>query len=95
VGEIYHLSPDSGIAVRTVVESIARRLSRRFEDVVEVVDERPGQDAAYVIDSSRARSELGWKPAIDFAHGIDEVVEWVEEYWNEIERSPLEYQHKE
>ena len=32
-----------------------RPLGRNFEDAVEIVAERPGQDAAYVIDSTKAR----------------------------------------
>ena len=95
VGEVYHLSPDAGIRVRDVVESIARRLNKPFADVTEVVDERPGQDAAYVIDSTRARGELGWQPRVDFETGIAEVVEWVNDHWPEIERQPLEYIHRE
>lgn len=93
-GEIYHLSPHEGIAVRRVVETIAERSGKTLEEVADVVDERPGQDAAYVIDSSRARRELGWAPQIDFAQGIDEVVRWVEDYWMEILQQPLNYQHK-
>jgi dTDP-glucose 4,6-dehydratase len=58
------------------------------------VEERPGQDAAYVIDSSRARTELGWSPQISLEDGLAEVVAWVEQYWDEIIKQPLEYQHK-
>ncbi len=94
VGEIYHLSPDEGIAVRRVVETIAQRSGKTLEAVADIVDERPGQDAAYVIDSSRARTELGWSPRIEFSEGIDEVVQWVEDYWEEILQQPLDYQHK-
>ncbi len=94
VGEIYHLSPDEGIAVRRVVETIAQRSGKTLEEVADIVDERPGQDAAYVIDSSRARRSLGWSPQIDFSEGIDEVVQWVEDYWDEILQQPLGYQHK-
>jgi dTDP-glucose 4,6-dehydratase len=94
-GEIYHLSPDAGMRVRDVVELIAQRMNKRLEDVAEVVDERPGQDAAYVIDSTRARRELRWRPTIDFEIGIAEVVDWVDQYWPEIQTQCLEYQHRE
>lgn len=94
MGNIYHLSPSTGIAVRDVVRTIAGRLGKPFEQVAAIVDERPGQDAAYVIDSTRARTELGWKPDVGLQTGIDEVVRWVEEYWDEIATQPLEYQHK-
>lgn len=93
-GEIYHLSPDEGIAVRRVVETIAQQFGKTLDEVADIVDERPGQDAAYVIDSTRARQKLGWAPQIGFAEGIDDVVRWVEEYWQEILQQPLDYQHK-
>jgi dTDP-glucose 4,6-dehydratase len=94
VGEIYHLSPDAGVSVRQVVETLAKRLGVDFAQAVEIVDERPGQDAAYVIDSAKARRELGWSPRIDFTSGIDEVVAWVEENWDVLRNEPWEYQHK-
>lgn len=94
VGETYHLSPDQGVAVRDVVRCICDRLEVPFEQATEIVDERPGQDAAYVIDSSRARSELGWAPLIGLDDGLTEVVDWAAEHWDEILRQPLEYQHK-
>lgn len=94
VGQIYHLSPSRGIAVREVVRTIAGQLGRQLDEVTDVVGERLGQDAAYVIDSSRARGELGWSPQVDFESGIEEVVSWVERYWDEITTQPLDYQHK-
>lgn len=94
LGQIYHLSPERGVAVREVAGMICERLGQRFEDVTTVVGERPGQDAAYVIDSSRARTGLSWSPEISLEDGLSEVVAWVEQYWDEILRQPLEYQHK-
>ena len=94
LGRIYHLSPDQGIAVRDVVRLICERMDTPFEEATAMVAERPGQDAAYVIDSSRARSELGWAPAIDIEEGLGEVVDWCEQYWDDINRQPLEYIHK-
>jgi dTDP-glucose 4,6-dehydratase len=60
VGQIYHLSPPRGIAVRDVVRTIAERFGKQVDEVADDVGERPGQDAAYVIDSTRARRELEW-----------------------------------
>jgi len=94
VGACYHLSPAGGIAVCDVVRAIAERLGKSPADAVTIAGERPGQDAAYVIDSTRARTELGWRPQIEFSAGIDEVVRWVEQYWPEIQEQPLDYQHR-
>lgn len=94
VGQLYHLSPDKGISVRDVVSKICKIMGKDFDKSVDIVDERPGQDAAYVIDSSLARKEFGWKPTITFDQGLTEVVEWVEKYWSQIEAQTLDYVHK-
>lgn len=94
VGQVYHLSPDRGIAVRDVVRLICERMGRRFEEHTAEVAERPGQDAAYVIDSSLARGELGWRPRVGMQEGLSRVVKWVEDNWSEISAQPLEYRHR-
>lgn len=94
VGERYHLSPSHGVTVRDVVRTICDRMNVHFEDCVEIVGERPGQDAAYVIDSSKARKELAWVPSITLKEGLSEVIDWVEGNWNEIRVQELGYVHK-
>ena len=93
LGERYHLSPDSGVAVRDVVGAIAKRLGFRLEDVTRSVADRPGQDAAYVIDSTKARTELSWAPESSLDEGLDDVYAWVVERWSDIFQQPLEYRH--
>ena len=94
LGEIYHLSPDSGYAVRDVVKTICNAMGVSFETATETVAERLGLDAAYVIDSTKARTQLGWKTEISLEEGIEGVIEWVNKYWDEIQQQPLQYIHK-
>lgn len=94
-GEIYHLSPDQGVEVRKVVSTIADKLAFRFEEVVDIVEERLGQDKAYTIDSSKARAEFGWVPEISLEQGLSQTVDWVKTYFDAIIKEPLEYIHKE
>ncbi len=93
-GEIYHLSPDQGIAVKDVVRIICEKMGVDFNKATKKVEERLGQDAAYVIDSSKARKELSWKPRITMEEGLAGVVDWVEKNWGEIQKEPLAYLHK-
>lgn len=93
-GEIYHLSSDKGTTIRDVVKIICDKMGVAFEKVTKTIGERLGQDAAYVIDSSKARQEFGWRPEITFEEGISGVIEWIEDNWDEIQREPLEYVHK-
>lgn len=93
-GEIYHLSPDKGIAVREVIEIICEKMGVSIDKATKTVAERLGQDAAYVIDSSKARQQFGWQPEISFQEGVTGVVKWIEENWSEVQKETLEYIHK-
>lgn len=94
-GEVYHISPDGeGISIYALVKIICEKLDRKVEDCIEVVGDRVGQDTMYVIDSSKIRRELSWTPLISLDQGIDDVIAWVEEYYNELINTPMDYIHK-
>jgi dTDP-glucose 4,6-dehydratase len=94
IGSAYHLSPDRGYAVRDVVRTICEEMGKDFAASTEIVGERLGQDAAYVIDSTKARTQLGWEPRISLDEGLQGVVRWVDENWDEIRTHPLDYVHR-
>ena len=93
-GTIYHLSPDRGYAVRDIVRTICDLMSHDFEASTVAMGERLGQDAAYVIDSTRAREKFGWAPKISLEEGLAEVIAWVKDNWEQIQKEPLEYVYK-
>ncbi len=94
LGQQYHLSPDQGISVRDMVDLICRRMGKSFAACTEAVAERPGQDAAYVIDSTRARTQFGWAPRISYEEGLGEVIDWVRDNEPELRGQSLAYEHK-
>lgn len=93
-GEIYHFSPEKGIAVREVVKVICEKMNVDFHKATKSVAERLGQDNAYTIDSTKARREFNWKPEVSLEEGIGRVVRWADECWEQIKREPFEYVHK-
>jgi len=93
-GQIYHLSPDSGIAVKDIVRIICEKMNIDLNKATKMVEERLGQDAAYVIDSTKARKEFGWRPQISMEEGLKGVIDWIDREWEEVKKEPLKYVHK-
>lgn len=93
-GEIYHISPDNGVAVIDVVKMICKTMNVSLEESIEIAAERLGQDKAYTIDSSKIRKEFGWSPKISLEEGIHQTVKWVQDNSQAIEEESLEYVHK-
>jgi dTDP-glucose 4,6-dehydratase len=93
VGELYHFASDRGYSVREVVQTICTLLGKDFSKVTEDVAERPGQDAAYLVDSTKARHAFGWRPEIDLETGLRDVRDWIEANWDAILQMPHEYIH--
>ncbi len=93
-GETYHLSTPRNISIRELVEIICRTMDANFDTVVQVTEDRPGKDAAYLLDSAKARSGLGWKDAISLEQGIADTMRWVDDHITELTQQPLDYIHK-
>jgi len=93
-GEVYHLSTRVTHSIREVVATVCRKLGARFEDVVDVVGDRPGKDAAYLLDSTKVRNTLGWNDTINFDQGVDETIAWVRTHLKALQDQPLDYIHK-
>ena len=94
LGDVYHLSTLALISIRDLVERICSRLGASFQDNVEIVGERLGKDAAYILDSTKARDELGWKDMVSLDTGIDETIAWVDSNLDDLHQQPLDYIHK-
>ncbi len=47
-----------------------------YEALITFVQDRPGHDRRYAIDSSKIRRELGWVPSRTLEQGLAETLEW-------------------
>ncbi len=94
LGHTYHISTDEVIAIRALVERIYQRMGIAFADACEIVGERLGKDAAYMLDSSKLKDELGWKAEISLDAGLDQVIAWVKANLAQLRQQPYDYQHK-
>lgn len=92
-GEVYHVSPDETVTVRELVERLCELLGHDFSESITVHPARPGHDAVYMLNSNKARRELGWQPQVTLAEGLRETIAWIEKHWEEIRASEFEYVH--
>ncbi|WP_303697828.1 dTDP-glucose 4,6-dehydratase [Brevundimonas naejangsanensis] len=49
---------------------------RPHADAITLVEDRPGHDRRYAIDSGLIRAELGWRPEASFEQGMARTVAW-------------------
>ncbi len=94
-GEIYHLSTDRRDAIRAVVEETCRVLGARFEDCVEIAEARLAQDSAYLLDSTKAREQLGWQTKLTGGDAIRDTADWIKQNLVRLRQMPDQYVHKE
>ena len=74
-GEVYNITSYHEISNKTIVKKILSLLDKS-EDQIEFVNDRPGHDKRYSIDSSKIENNLGWKPANDFDIVLEKTVNW-------------------
>ena len=74
-GEIYNISAAEEKSNLDVVRIILQALGKSG-DLIDFVEDRPGHDARYSLDSSKIRDQLHWHPRESFAEGIAKTVAW-------------------
>ena len=81
-GEIYNISTDSEIDNLTVVKKILEIMGKS-EFMIEFVEDRPGHDIRYSLDSTKIRKELGWRSKYSFDKALKDTVKWylANEWW--------------
>jgi len=81
-GEVYNISAGNELTNLQVVEKILEIMNKP-RDLMEFVEDRPGHDLRYSLDSSKIRKELNWRPKRNFEEALRETVEWYSnnEWW--------------
>jgi dTDP-glucose 4,6-dehydratase len=52
-----------------------------FEDKIDFVEDRPGHDIHYGINSNKLKKETGWLPEVSLKAGLSKTIDWYADYF--------------
>ena len=88
-GEVYNLGGGEEATNREITTLVLEHTGAD-ESLVRRVEDRPGHDRRYSLDTAKAREQLGWEPQLSLAEGFPRTVAWYREnrgWWEPIKRS--------
>lgn len=93
-GEIYHLSDDKTISIYDLVELICKQMNVNINDYIDIVEDRVGQDSLYLMNNEKLKNDFNLVPEKGLKDGIKEVINWIEENYENLKDFPDYYIHK-
>lgn len=79
LGELYLIGANGEKNNKYIVETILELMGQP-KDAYDHVNDRPGHDQRYAIDSAKLQAELGWEPTFtDLRSGLQATVDWYRE----------------
>ena len=74
-GESYNISANNEIDNLTIVKKILE-IMNKSENLIEFVEDRPGHDLRYSLDSTKIYDQLEWKVKSSFEKSLEKTVQW-------------------
>ena len=96
LGETYIIGADNDHTNNKMVMEMILELMGKPADWLDHVNDRPGHDMRYAMDSSKLRSELGWKPQYTdnngMREGLKQTIDWYtqNEAWWKTQKQEVE-----
>lgn len=85
-GEVYNIGASTEMKNIDIIKLILLYLEKP-ENLIEFVDDRPGHDRRYAINSNKIQQELGWQPEFQFSGALKETIDWYKKnriWWERI-----------
>ncbi|PID30812.1 dTDP-glucose 4,6-dehydratase [Candidatus Saccharibacteria bacterium] len=102
LGETYIIGADNDHVNNKMVIELICELMGKNKDWYEHVNDRPGHDQRYAMDSTKLRRELGWKPEYTdnetgMRDGLQQTIDWyaANRAWWETDKAAVEKAYKE
>ncbi len=75
-GQSYNISANNEIDNISLVKKILEIMDKS-SDLINFVEDRPGHDLRYSLDSTKIRNSLGWNNKTNFDDAIQKTIDWV------------------
>tara|TARA_B100001769_G_C22009253_1_gene542349 strand:+ start:17 stop:1030 length:1014 start_codon:yes stop_codon:yes gene_type:complete len=83
-GETYNIGGNNEKTNLEIVNKICEILDKlnpnnkysSYKNLITHIEDRPGHDRRYSVDSTKIKKELGWKPHENFESGIVRTIKW-------------------
>jgi dTDP-glucose 4,6-dehydratase len=101
IGDTYIIGADNDHTNNKMVIEMILELMNKPTDWLEFVNDRPGHDMRYAMDSTKLRTELGWQPQYTdnqgMRRGLQETIKWYQdnEAWWRPQKEATEAKYKE
>lgn len=92
LGEYYLIGANGEENNKYIVETVLELMGQP-KDAYDHVNDRPGHDRRYAIDSTKLQTELGWKPQYtNMRAGLEATIQWYKEHeaWWQAEKAAVE-----
>ena len=84
IGETYNISTNNTKTNIDIIKNIIkifdkiypRKNNKSYLDLISYVEDRPGHDKKYALDSSKIKKKLNWKFASDFNQSLELTIKW-------------------
>jgi len=86
LGNVYNVSSGEFKSNLEITFEILKILNKS-KNLIEYVEDRLGHDFRYAVNSSKLRTQLQWKPEINFSNGLESTVDWYIKNQNFIDKS--------
>lgn len=85
-GKIYNIGTGQELTNRQVTDAVLQATGAE-RNLVRLIQDRPGHDRRYALDTTLMKQDTGWQPLTDFNQALPETVKWYKEnrsWWEKI-----------
>ncbi len=83
-GDVYNIGSSKELKNIDIVRKICSILdlivpikkNKSYSELISFVEDRPGHDYRYAINSNKIKEKLGWEPKTSFQEGIESTIKW-------------------